>query len=147
MHPAQGLRIAGLALGRTQADNLVGQDRAGSRLLLDNLIAGVAFEPGHKPDAVLVQLVKPDIIQVGPVKDQQIVRLKVQVLNGPAVMGLAVGDQDTLGQHLGQHGMELDGPLESSELGPGKDCGAQVNGGGIDNFDLRGRLGLSGQSG
>jgi len=97
MHPAQWLRITGPALRGTQADDLIGQNRAGSCLFLDNLIASVAFEPGHKPDGVLVQAVQPGIIQVGPVEDQQITRLKAQVLHGLEVMGLAIGDQDTLG--------------------------------------------------
>ena len=110
MHPAHWLRVAGLALGGTQADDLIGQDWPGSRLLLDNLIARVAFEPGHKPDGVLVQLVKPGIIQVGPVKDQQIARLKAQALHGLEVMGLTVRDQDTLGQQAAEDGMQLDGP-------------------------------------
>ena len=76
-------------------------------------------------------------MQVGPVKDQQIFRLEVHVLDSPAVTGLAVGDEDALGQHLGEDGVELDGPFTASELGPGKDAGAQVNGGSIDDFDLR----------
>ena len=96
-NPAQQLGITGLALGGTQADKLVGQDRAGSCPALDHRITGITFEPGHKPDAILVQSVQPGIIQVGPVKDQQIVRLEVQVLDRAAVMGLAVGDQDALG--------------------------------------------------
>jgi hypothetical protein len=76
---------------------------------LDNLIAGVAFEAGHKPDAVLVQAVKPDVIQVGPVKDQQIIQLEVQVLDNPAVMSHAVGDQDVPGQQSSGNGTEFDG--------------------------------------
>ena len=43
--------------------------------------------------------------------------------------------------------MELDGPFTAPELGPGKDAGAEINGSGIDDFDLRGFLGLSGQLG
>jgi hypothetical protein len=52
-------------------------------------------------------------------------------------MGLTVGDEDAWGQHLGEPGVELDGPFAAPELGPGKDAGAQVNGGGIDDFDFR----------
>ena len=62
-------------------------------------------------------------------------------------MGLAVGDQDALGQQPGEHGVELDGPFAGPELGPGKDRGAEINGRGIDDFDLRGLLGLGGQFG
>jgi hypothetical protein len=103
-----------------QPDHLVDQNRAGCRPALDHLIAGVSLEPGHKPDAALVQLVEPGVIQVGPVKDQQIVRPEVQVLDDPAVMGLAVSDQDALRQHLGEDGVELDGLFAGPELGPGK---------------------------
>ena len=140
MHPAQWLRVAGLAFGGTQADDLIGQDWPASRLLLGHLIARVAFEPGHKADGALVQLVKPGIIQVGPVKDQEIARLKAQVLDGLEVMGFAVRDQDTLGQQAGEDGMQLNGPLADPKLGPGKHRRAQVNGGGIDDFDRRGLL-------
>ena len=62
-------------------------------------------------------------------------------------MGLAIGDEDALRQHLGQNGGEFDGPFAGREFGPGKDAGAKVNGGGIDYFDLRRLLGLSGQFG
>jgi hypothetical protein len=89
----------------------------------------------------LVQTVQPGIIQVGPVKDQQIARLEAQVLDYLPVMGLAVGDQDTLGQQPGEDGVQLDGPLAGPKLGPGKDRGAQVNGGGINDLDRRGLLG------
>jgi hypothetical protein len=144
---AQAFRVTGLPLRGTQPDNLVGQDRAGSRPALDHLIAGVGLEPGHEPDAGLVQAIKPGIIQISPVKDQQIVRLEVQVLDSPAVMGLAVGDQDALGQHPGQNGVEFNGPLAGPEFGPGKDAGAEVDGSGIDDFDIRRLLRLGGQFG
>lgn len=147
MDAAQEFKVTGLPLRGTQPDNLVGQDRAGSRPALDHLIAGVGLEPGHEPDAGLVQAIKPGIIQIGPVKDQQVVRLEVQVLDSPAVMGLAVGDEDALGQHPGQNGVEFDGPLASPEFGPGKDAGAEVDGSGIDDFDLRRLLRLGGQFG
>jgi hypothetical protein len=35
----------------------------------------------------------------------------MQVLDSLAVMGLAVGDQDTLGQQPGEDGVQLNGPL------------------------------------
>ena len=94
-----------------------------------------------------MQLIKPGIIRIGPVKDQQIVRIEVQVLDGPAVMGLTVGDEDALGQHPGQDGVEFDGPFAGPELGPGKDAGAEVDGSGIDDFDIRRLLRLGGQFG
>lgn len=147
MDPAKKLGVTGLPLRGTQPDNLVGQDRAGSLPVLDHLIAGVGLEPGHEPDAALVQSVKPGIVQVSPVEDQQIVRIEVQVLDSPAVMSLAVGDEDALGQHPGQDGVEFDGPLAGPKLGPGKDAGAEVDGSGIDDFDLRRLLRLGGQFG
>jgi hypothetical protein len=52
-------------------------------------------------------------------------------------MGLTVGDEDALGQHLGEHGVEFDGPFVAPELGPGEHRGAQINSGGIDDFDFR----------
>ena len=51
------------------------------------------------------------------------------------------------GQHPGQNGVEFDGPLAGPEFGPGKDAGAEVDGSGIDNFDLRRLLRLGGQFG
>ena len=145
MDAAQEFRVTGLPLRGTQPDKLVGQDRAGSHPALDYLKAGVGLEPGHKPDAALVQLVEPGIIQIGPVKDQQIVRLEVQVLDSPTVMGFTIGDEDALGQQPGENGVEVDGPFAGPELGPGKDGCAEINGGGIDDFDLRGLLGLGRQ--
>ncbi len=62
------------------------------------------------------------------------VRLKVHILDGPAVMGLAVGDEDALGQHPDEHSGELDGPFAAPELGPGKHRGAQVVSGGGSNI-------------
>ena len=59
-------------------------------------------------------------------------------ISGSVIMGLAVGDQDALGQQPGEHGMELDGPLAAAEFGPGKDRSAEIDGGGIDDFDGRG---------
>ena len=120
MDAAQEFGVTGLPLGGTQPDKLVGQDRAGRHLALDDLKAGIGLQPGHKPDAALVQLVKPGIIQIGPVKDQQIVRLEVQVLDSPTVMGFTVGDEDALGQQPGENGVELDGPLAGPELAQGK---------------------------
>lgn len=93
-----------------------------------------------------MQLVQPGIIQVGPVKDQQIARLKTQVLDGLKIMGLAVGDQDALGLQPYEHGVQFDGPLAGPKLGPGKDRDAQVNGGGVDDLDLRGLFGLGANS-
>jgi hypothetical protein len=87
-------------------------------------------------------LVKPGIIQVGPVKDQQIARLKAQVLDGLEVVSLAIGDQDAPGPQPGEDGVQLDGPFAGPKLGPGKDRGADVNGGGIDDLDGWGLLGL-----
>lgn len=58
-------------------------------------------------------------------------------MDGPAVMGLTVGGQDAWGQYLGEHGVEFDGPFAAPELGPGKHYSAKVNGGGIDDSDLR----------
>ena len=60
-------------------------------------------------------------------------------------MGFTVGDEDALGQQPGENGVELDGPFAGPELGPGKDGGAEINGAGIDDFDLRGLLGLGRQ--
>jgi hypothetical protein len=60
-------------------------------------------------------------------------------------MGLAAGDEDPLGQHPIEYGVELDGPFAGPELGPGKDAGAEVDGSGIDDFDLRRFLRLGGQ--
>ena len=42
---------------------------------------------------------------------------------------------------------EFDGPLAGPEFGPGKDAGAEVDGSGIDNFDIRRLLRLGGQFG
>jgi len=92
-----------------------------------------------------VQPVELGIIQVGPVKDEQIAGLEVQVLDGPAVMGLAVGDQDTPGQVPGEDRLEFDGPFPGTELGPGNDGGAQFNGRGVNDFDLRGLRGPAGE--
>ena len=63
-----------------------------------------------------------------------------------AVTGLAVGDDDAFGQHLGEHDVEPDGSFAAPELRPGKDAGAEVYGG-IDDFDLWGLLGLLRQFG
>jgi hypothetical protein len=63
-------------------------------------------------------------------------------LNVLEVMGLAVGNQDTLGQQSGEHGVQFDGAFADPKVSPGKDRGAQVNGGGINDFDLRGLVGL-----
>jgi len=63
MDPAQNLGVTGLPLRGTQPDNLVGQGWAGNRPVLNHLIAGVGLEPGHEPDAALVQAIKPGIIQ------------------------------------------------------------------------------------
>jgi hypothetical protein len=80
----------------------------------------VGLEPGHKPDTILGQLIRPGIIQVGPVKDQQVVRLEVQVLAGLAVMSLAVGDQDTLGCNPVRMVWSLMAPLRVRNLAQGK---------------------------
>jgi hypothetical protein len=82
-----------------------------------------------------VQSVKPGIIQVGPVKDQQIDRFKAQALDGLEVVGLAVGDQAALAQQPREDGMQSNGPLAGAELGPVKGRGAQINGSGIDDFN------------
>jgi hypothetical protein len=94
-----------------------------------------------------VQSIEPGIIQVGPLKAQPIVRLEVQVLDSAAVMGLAIGDRDALRQHLGEDGVVLDGPLADLEINPGEDAGAEVDGSGINAFDLCRLLRLSGQFG
>jgi len=96
----------------------------------------VLLDPLEKEFDLCQATVELSIIQVGPVNNQQIARFEMQVLDGLAVPGLAVGDDDALGQHLGQHGVELDGPFVGPELGPGKDGGGKVNGSGIDDFDL-----------
>lgn len=77
---------------------MVGQDRLRNPLLLDNLKAGVALQPGHEPDALVVVMIKPGMVQVVPVKDQQVAGFELKTLDGPAVMGQAVGDEDALGQ-------------------------------------------------
>ncbi len=64
-------------------------------------MAGVAFEPGHKPDTILVQLVKPG--RLGQRSTDA--WLEAQVFEGLEVMGLAVGDQDALGQQPSKHGV------------------------------------------
>ncbi len=100
------------ALGGPQPDHLIGQDRARGRSALD-----------HKPDATLVQLVEPSLIQVGPVKGQQIARLEVQVLSQP-VMGLAIGDEDAQRQHLGEDSVcGLMASLRVRNLAQGKTLG------------------------
>jgi hypothetical protein len=83
-----------------------------------------------------VEPVEPGIIQVGPAKDQQIVRHEVHIVDGPAVMGLTVSDEDALWGIISVSTVWIDGPYAGPELGPGKQRGAQVNGGGIDDFDL-----------
>ena len=85
---------------------------------------------------------KPGVIQVGPVKDEQIAGLDAQVLDGLLVRGLALGDDDALGQLPGEHRVELDRPLAAAEFGPGEDRGAEVNGGGVADLDPRGLPGL-----
>jgi len=63
----------------------------------------------------LVQAVQPGVIQVSQIKDQQIAPLEAQVLDYLPVMGLAVGDQDTLGQQPGKDGVQ---PPKSMALLP-----------------------------
>jgi hypothetical protein len=85
-----------------------------------------------------VQPEEPGVVQGGPVKDEQIARLEAQVLDGFLVMGLAVGDDDAVGQLPGEHRVELDRPLPAAECGPGKDRGTELDGGGVADLDLRG---------
>lgn len=71
-----------------------------------------------------------------PVKDQQITRLKLHLFDCGEIVGFAVRKEDTAGQQVGQHGMEFDRTLPGSELGPRKDTGAEIDGGGINDLDL-----------
>jgi hypothetical protein len=73
-----------------------------------------------------VQAVKPSLIEVGPVKDQQIIRLEAHVLDNPAITALAVGGEDAVEQHPAQDGVEFDGTLARPKIGPGKDTGAEL---------------------
>lgn len=120
-------------------DDLVRQDQPRSSYFLGvaHLVAGAGFEPGHKPDAPLVQAVEPGIVQISPVKDQQITGVEVQLLHHGAIVGFTVGEDHALRQHIGQHCMELNGPLAGPKLGPGEDAGAEINGGGVNDLDLR----------
>jgi hypothetical protein len=71
--------------------------RLPSNVMLMHLLGPHSNRPVGRPPKSGIQVRIVGIIQVGPVEDQQIVRLEMQVLNGPAVIGLAVGDQDALG--------------------------------------------------
>ena len=69
---------------------------------LDDRELAIRFHPGDEPDATLVEVVEPRVVDIGFVKDYGRARLKADVLACCAqVMVLAVGDDRELWQVTG----------------------------------------------
>lgn len=71
MHPTQGRRVGGLPVGRAQANDPVSQDGLRSGVSRgQDLVVGIGRQPGDEPDALLVQVEKPVIVNPGAVKER-----------------------------------------------------------------------------
>lgn len=71
MHQPQQLGVSGKTMIGAEADYLIGQNRAGRSdfPVFHYLIAGVAFQPGHEPNALEVEAVKPGIVNIASIHD------------------------------------------------------------------------------
>ena len=99
MDPPQRLRINSETMTRAETNHRIGQHQVGrgDSPVFHNHIAGVGFQPGHEPDFLAVEAIKPGIVDLGPIDDQQIARLKLHLFGGKEIVGVAVREDDAVG--------------------------------------------------
>lgn len=97
----------------------------------------ILFGPDDKEGQGFCQLVEPKEVEITTVYDVERADFQNQVVQNVDVVQLAVGNVDE-GRDAAakiEQGMQLDRPLGLSELCPGKDGQAQVDGGGVQSID------------
>jgi hypothetical protein len=47
-----------------------------------------------------METIKPGIVDIGPIDDQQVARLKLHLFGGVEIVGVAVREDDALGQQI-----------------------------------------------
>lgn len=88
MDPPQRLRINGETMIRAETNHLISQHRfgRGDYSVFHNRLAGVGFQPGYEPNPLAVEAIKPAIVDIGPIDDQQIARLKLHLFGGGEIV-------------------------------------------------------------
>ena len=95
-YAAQFVRVVLFTVNARQYDNLVEQN-AGSLIDLVRIKpsqARIGFCPGHKHCRVLVHMVKPLEVQIGPIHDIDCPGFLHKVIKDVDIMNLAVRDPD-----------------------------------------------------
>ena len=102
------------------------------------LYYGVGFQPGNEINTVFGEHFVPVVIVKAPIKDGNGSSGQIQGFCPLTLMQLAVGQRHKGWQiAIGVYAeMQLDGTFGFPELGPGKHCKTQVNGGGVEQIEL-----------
>jgi len=104
----------------------------------DDTIRSVTLLSGNKENSLFIQGIKPGIVGVGAIHDDNAIRRQRHCPAHGDVMGFAIGDGHKARQHavVVEPYMDFDGSLGGTEFGPGEDRQTQVDGSGIEGIEL-----------
>lgn len=97
-------------------------------------IIEIGLGPGNEESGLLSKRIKAAEIDIGPIHDVIGARLQGQFVQDTDVVDFAAGDADKAGNTASQihERMDFDGGLVSTELSPGEERKAEIDGCGIE---------------
>ena len=139
-HPAQQFRILEAGPGSGEADDLVGEDVPALRqgTVIYDFISSVVFESRHEKDTGVSPLKEEFKVIVAPVHGYNAAGGKREMASGDDIVSLAIGDHGEVRQIavvVKQH-VELNGAFGLTEVSPGEQAEAEVDGGGVEAEQL-----------
>jgi len=90
---------------------------------LNDALSGVALLPSDKENSFFIQGVKPGVISIGTICDDDTLCWQAQCATYGDVMSLAVSDSDEAGQQtvVVKTDVNFDGTFRLTEIGPRED--------------------------
>ena len=139
-HPAQQFWILEAGSETGEADDLVSEDVPAlrQRAIMYDFINGVVLESGHKEDTGVIPLPEEFKVTVAPVHSDDAASGKGEMASGDDIGSLAISDHGEVRQIavVVQQQVKLNGTFGLTEISPGKQAEAEVDGGGIEAEQL-----------
>jgi hypothetical protein len=135
-HTAKQPRILKTCDRAGEADNLVSKDVPALRqgAVMYDFISGVVLESGNKENTGVIPLAKEFKVAVGPIHSDDAPGGKGEMAGSDDVGSLAFGDHGEVRQIavVVKEQVELNGALGLTEISPGKQPEAEVDGAGVE---------------
>jgi hypothetical protein len=139
-HLAQQSRILLFGHRSGEADDLVGEDVSAlwQGAVMYDFVGSIALEPGNEEDTRVIPLPEEFKVTVSPVHSDDTTGGKREMASGDNIGSLAIGDHGEVRQItvVVKQQVELNGTLGLTEVCPGKQAQAKVDGGRVEAEQL-----------